>query len=467
MYQLVKGREAVKTGGDRGRRTRREPQPMTEPIQPWVSPPPPAAPGSSDTAPAAVVAADAGPAAGRPGRASRRPRAPLDNRPLVATNVPIRPGRRKPPTGHSEADRRRASTPSQPRRKPRESRKAEATRPESGAAPPRRRMPARRAGQPRRRGAEAERRLRGRLPAGAVGLAEEARRRPAPLQPEQREWERLTDATPLREQDRLLEPRAVPPTLELGTADVDLVGETEIWLTPRPDLRGAADLTQGRVVFHGTSPGLPFEIHSGGETVKITPPAGVDVGVERVNRRARASPRPASVLRVFAADGPVAGDRRRRSDLTRPGPVTVEADGKSADSPQGRTDVGHRYEPAAVRQRVGRAVPQVLPLRPADHHEPGGGSRTSRRTSAAWRSRPCGQSATSPSSCPCSTDKATRPRRPPKAAIGVLASSWPRAPTRPRSFTNSSSANSATSRPRSPRNSSSATPRRRPADEAT
>src|SRR4029077_18574043 len=87
-------------------------------------------------------------------------------------------------------------------------------------------------------------------------------------------------------------------------------------------------LANGRVVLHGTAPSLPFEILFGGKAIKVTPPPGGKVGVERVNRRAPGSKAIAPVLRFYAADGPLTIDTTSGSStLDSTGAVTVDVDG--------------------------------------------------------------------------------------------------------------------------------------------
>jgi hypothetical protein len=122
--------------------------------------------------------------------------------------------------------------------------------------------------------------------------------------------------------------------VELGSADVDLVGETELWAQATPStLASRLALAQGRLVLHGTTPSKPFEVQFGGKTVKVVPPAGGAVGVERQNRRGPGEPAAsASVLRFYASEGPVRLSTGGHDEtLEHAGAVTVEPGGSFSD----------------------------------------------------------------------------------------------------------------------------------------
>ena len=173
------------------------------------------------------------------------------------------------------------------------------------------------------------------VPAGVVGTAK------APsgvllkyiAKPEKREseWERVTTDTPLREQDRLLSLAPFRSTIELGTAKIDLVGETEVWVGTGVATQAAKlNVSQGRVVLHATPTALPFAIQFGDKLVTVNLPAGHVVGVEKLNRREQGEPIPlAPVLRFFASEGTIKfSDGTNEETITGPGAVTYESRGK-------------------------------------------------------------------------------------------------------------------------------------------
>jgi hypothetical protein len=172
------------------------------------------------------------------------------------------------------------------------------------------------------------------IPAGSVGLAKKPTGVLLRYNADRRDWDRLTEATGLSEQDRVLSLDPFRATIEVGSADVDLVRETEVWVKSTPKTQAARlALAQGRVVLHGNPSGLPFEVQSGNVSVTVATPPNVAVGVERVNRRANGeATATAPSLRVYAADGPVVVASGGASEtLEVAGWVTVGPDGKLTD----------------------------------------------------------------------------------------------------------------------------------------
>ena len=87
--------------------------------------------------------------------------------------------------------------------------------------------------------------------------------------------------------------RPLSRTIELGTAEIELVNDAELWTKSTPTtLAARLTLAHGRIVLHGTTPSLPFEIHAAGKTFTVTPPPGGAVGVERIDRRLEGEPKP-------------------------------------------------------------------------------------------------------------------------------------------------------------------------------
>jgi hypothetical protein len=125
--------------------------------------------------------------------------------------------------------------------------------------------------------------------------------------PARRDWVRITEATTLHEQDRVLNLAPFRSTLEVGQSSVDLVGETEVWVRSTPKTQAARlTLSRGRLVLHGTDSSLPFEVQLDGKTVTLSVPPGIPVGLERVSRREPGAPTAvAPALTVYASDGPV------------------------------------------------------------------------------------------------------------------------------------------------------------------
>lgn len=362
MYQLIRGPEAVRPRAARASR-QTEPTPVSEPVQPWVSARPPARPLIERFGPAAGVLAlmvvlcwsawRTLTPADLPSRASP----PLTPPAQVAVNA--EPGKAEP---KAKAGGVAAPAPSA---ETLEKGKAEAEPGKNATAAEG--APAAATAGPDPGPAKAKSKDAGAGPektkaatvvkAGSAGLARKPNGVLLRFSPDRRDWERLTDATPLREQDRLLSLAPFRATVEIGTAEVDLVEETEVWVRATPPSQAARlSLAQGRVVLHGTAPGLPFEVQFGGKTVVLTPAPGVAVGVERLNRRAPGAPTAsASLLRVHANENSVrirAG--AKEETLEGPGAITVDPAGNFSDkaskaAPSWLTET----EPTPFDQKVG------------------------------------------------------------------------------------------------------------------
>ena len=316
MYHLVKGRESVHAQAPRASR-QTEPLTVSEPVQPWVTPPPPPRPWFERYGPAGAVL----------GLilvlcwSAWKTLTPPDPSPRFVPRVAMTATGDN--AGASAITPPPASKPAEPvaavaaaKAAPLESEETKTKAAETAAN-------ARKAAAPASD-----------VPAGAVGLAKKPSGVLLRHNAERRDWDRLTEATGLHEQDRLLGLEPFRSVVELGTALVDLVGETEVWARATPPTRAARfTLAQGRVVLHGTSPSLPFEVIFGGKTITITPPPGGTVGLQRLNRRSSGEPKALPpILRVFAAEGPVTIVATGHNEtLDAAGAVSIEPTGAFTD----------------------------------------------------------------------------------------------------------------------------------------
>ncbi len=312
MYNLVKGRETVEAGSPRAPK-RTEPAPSTKPDNPWVTAP------TSDRStwdryliPLGVVALlmvlswsawmsipPAGPKARTkgPGQVALGPaKAPEEVEPA--------PPAGPPPAVVAAPEASKSAGPAQNDGTP----KADAET--KGPAP----GPTASAGATTRSGtseptdAEKKAQPRDQLPEGAIGKMEASSGPLLRWNTERREWERLGDQSPLKDRDRLLNFAPYRAALALGTARVELVGETEISVSmPSPDQETRFRLEGGRVVVRGGPAGKPVAVQFADRTVLISPPAGNPVGLERQDRRQQGSPLPSpSYLRIYSTQGEVA-----------------------------------------------------------------------------------------------------------------------------------------------------------------
>ena len=322
MYQLVKGRETLRPKKDG--ESPADDDPLAHPIQPWVTPPPPYRPLLQRYGPAVAVLGLMlvfGLGSWRtlsipePFRTARNRAIATPHPGAVAkAEKNVAEGRGTEP---SPATAALPATASEEHRPP----AAEVVpAPEKAAA---------------KEATKAETPAAG-IPAGAVAVA----RKPDGVllrfnsSPDRREWTRITESTPLREQDRLLGLDPFRSTLEFGSANVDLVAETEVWLRSTPKTQAARlTLARGRLVLQGNPSGLPFEVQSGDNTVTITPPPGVAVGVEKTNPRALGEPTAAApLLTVYVTDGPVKVTSQKETiNLETPGSVSIGPGGVTSN----------------------------------------------------------------------------------------------------------------------------------------
>jgi len=361
MYHLIKGRESVNTHAPRAS-SRTEPEPISEPVQPWVTPPPPARPWIETYGPVAgvlalilVLVATAWMTL-TPSESAPRivPSIAANATGEAAGAAALNPKPAPPAAAGPDQEAGKNEAVKAVAKEPDEAKAADAAKAEAGDATE--------SAKPAEPAAVADAEKKGAkaptdVPPGSAGFVKKPTGVVLRHNTERRDWDRLTDATTLREQDRLLSLDPFRAPIEIGTADVDLIGETEIWVrTTPPTLASRFTLAQGRVVLHGTSPSLPFEIQSGGKTVTVTPPPGGTVGVQRLNRRAPGEPaaRPAA-LRVFAADGPVKVSTGGQDEtIDGAGAVTIEPTGAFTDkvakaAPAWVTEA----EPTPFDQKVG------------------------------------------------------------------------------------------------------------------
>lgn len=328
MYQLIKGREAlVPRKRQGGPPPPPEDEPMSHPIQPWVTPPPPRRPLLQRYGPLAAVlglmvvlawSASRTLSTQEPHRTVRnlaidsargaRPAAPGGG--VVEKSGAAAPA---PVPAEAVAAKKDAPAPAGPAPADVATRPAVETPKKADAGVP-----------------EAPAAAGSAVPAGAVALARKPEGLLLRFVPERREWVRITEDTPLHEQDRLLGLDPFRSTVDFGTTAVDLVGETEVWVATTPRTQASRlTLARGRLVLHGQPSGLPFEITTDGAQVTVTPPPGVVVGIEKVNVRAPGEPTPSgSRLMVHATEGGVGvGTAKATEKLDAAGSVAVGSDG--------------------------------------------------------------------------------------------------------------------------------------------
>jgi hypothetical protein len=358
MYHLIRGREAI-VKKPRSNAGSGPASPISEPIVPWVTPPPPSRPWYERYGPLAGAMALMGVLCCS-AWLSLKPAAELQE-PGAAGPIAGHPAG-GPPPALPEFKVAEPGTPA-----PAESgelaslTKADAT-PEK---PP--------GGEP---GKEAA--VNPDMPPGVVATAEKADGVLLRYITDRREWEQLVQPTPLRSQDRILSLDPFRSRLAFGSAKMDLVGETEIVLSSAPPNQSARfQLAQGRVVLYGGSSGLPFEVQFAGKGILITPPPGGTAGVARVSWIEPGVPDSSmSVLKIYGTEGDVAleaGDLKET--LSSPGSLTWDGSRWTERSDKPGPDWVTETKPTAYDQLIGEQfLKHMRPDRPVianivDAHE--------------------------------------------------------------------------------------------------
>ncbi|SIO59938.1 hypothetical protein SAMN05444166_6212 [Singulisphaera sp. GP187] len=321
MYHLIKGRESVAPKAPRASLAS-EPEPVSEPIQPWITPEPPRQQWYGRVLPAAAVmllivllcwsawmslpppevspSPDAGPIAQGPGVDDGKLAL---NKPKNEAPVPPTDLKKGAEDLGKEATKSSLTEPGKVATKDVEGAAAEPT--EDAMVKPE-------------------------LPTGTLGKAEKPTGILLRYDPDRREWDQLTAETPLKDKNRLLNLAQLRSVLELGATKVDLVGETDLTVLPAAAKQaGRLELAQGRVVLLGAMPAAPFAIQLGKKTIEITPPPGALVGVERVNHRGSGALVASDpTLQIYANEGEVAlQSDDAKETLSGPGSITFDSEG--------------------------------------------------------------------------------------------------------------------------------------------
>ena len=332
MYHLVKGRESVAPKAPRASHAL-EPEPISEPIQPWVTPAPPRLPWLERFVPALGVLAlivllcwSAWQSLKPPSEPTPRGQGPMALN-QSAPGVPKNPDAANPraPAVAKAEDKKRpengkvAEAEAHKTNATEAATKPEATAPEEAAS---------KSAQPTLAApSEKEGTRRAALPPGVIGLTEKPTGVLLRYNRDSRQWDQLTAETPLKDQDKVLSLHPFRSSIDLGTAKIELVGESEVWiLTPLAGEAARLGLSQGRVVLHGTQPAAPFAVQFAKKTLEITPSANTAIGLERLNRREPGANLPSEpILRVYSSEGEVnleAGDAKET--LKGPGMITFD-----------------------------------------------------------------------------------------------------------------------------------------------
>jgi len=182
------------------------------------------------------------------------------------------------------------------------------------------------------------------VPSGSSGLAEKTEGVLLRYNTKQREWERLTEATPLDRPDRLLCLAPFRASITLGKTRMTLVGETEVRILSLPsDPVPALELVQGRLLVRQSASGnlkvvvsdrtasleIPtesslalerMEVRTYGQPITRTPPLAIFCIQGDVSLTVDQKPEPLKALEVAVVD--TAGQVKRSTPDSLPGWVT-------------------------------------------------------------------------------------------------------------------------------------------------
>ena len=236
MYQLVRGRETVATKPVETRRPS-APQPLTQPIAPWIAPEPPKRTWMEQYGLALACALLIMVCIFTAWRSLIVPPATVVGIPPSAESVPsIVAERSQAPVIEISPEP--------------ESTKANSA--VGSGAPEKTTPPTETVAADTSKGAQASMEAKSKAvaaPSGFSGMAEKSSGILLRYNTDKREWERLTEATPLNRSDRLLCLTPFRASITLGKIRITLVGETEVRiLSGSTDAVPALELVQGRFV---------------------------------------------------------------------------------------------------------------------------------------------------------------------------------------------------------------------------
>ena len=334
MYQLVKGREALRPRAQEAKRAQ-APEPLTKPIQPWVVPETPRrswierfgplaacialiglsiltaswslrAPQPEIVYPAfgarePVPGADVADAAGKDDALNSMPEVPQELEPVAAENIRVA-GNEK--SAAALADSAVASKPSSPADAKAVKGADSTAAGKDGAVP-----------KP--------------VSADSSGLAEGEGVVLLRYNNDQREWDRLTGSTSLLRSDRLLCLSPFRGTLTLGKIPIVLTGETEVRVLSRSaDKVPALELIQGRLILRNPPAGS-LKVGFSDRTVTLELSALSSIALERTDRREYArtvTQAPSLVVYCTAGEVPLTADLKKET-LTASDVVVIDTAG--------------------------------------------------------------------------------------------------------------------------------------------
>jgi hypothetical protein len=327
MYQLVKGRESIPRQRPDGVKPRR-PEPVTQPIQPWVAPPPPKGNLLERFGPLAACLALLGVLVVSAYKSLTPSRTEtLNNEPPLAI-VPSAPASvpGTPPTEPTAVEPTPSAGPI-PERGLVESARAEPVAATKEAATTKAETAKTETAKTGAPGEPAKTKAPIEVPAGAVGVVETAKGILLRYNADRREWERIGERTTLATGDRILCLSPFRARVLIAKVPIVLVGETHVRVLSKAAGEAPAfELVEGRALLEGSIPAGSVKVDFGGQTLTIETPARTSIGLERIGQWVYGqAPTHTAPLVVHGGDGELKlalGQARHTLD----GPGTVVAD---------------------------------------------------------------------------------------------------------------------------------------------
>jgi len=348
MYQLVKGRESTPVPrGDGVKPVVRVP--VTEPIQPWVAPAPPArhwlerfGPVAGCLALVAVLCWSAYQSLTPPPPGTQSPavpqRPPAGAAPVAegsaepgATNLPA--GNQQPAAAGAIAG---AANTGESKDAPvaAKATESEAATDTAAAASKTADDSAKPKNEP---AATPPARA---VPAGSLGVVDKVNGVLLRFNTDKREWERIAEGTTLATSDRLLCLEPFRARIVVAKTPITLIGETQVQLTSKTaEEPPAFELTDGRALIDGSAPSGSLKIGFAGLTASIDRPTHGAVGLERINLWHYGQPPtqlPPLAIHVLDGELSLALDGSKE---TLAGPGTIVADPGGRFQPRTKKDL--------------------------------------------------------------------------------------------------------------------------------
>ena len=347
MYQLVKGRESTPVPRSDGVKPVVR-VPVTEPIQPWVAPAPPArhwlerfGPVAGCLALVAVLCWSAYQSLTPPPpgtQSSGVPQGPTAGAAPVAEGS-AEPGATNLPAGNQQPAAAGAivgaadageSNDAAGAAKETESEAATGTAAASKTAD--------NSGKPKNEPAATPPARA--VPAGSVGVVDKVNGVLLRFNAEKREWERIAEGTSLATSDRLLCLEPFRARIVVAKIPITLIGETQVQLTSKTAAETPAfELADGRALIDGSAPSGSLKIGFAGLTASIDRPSHGAVGLERISLWHYGQP-PTQLppLAIHALDGELTLTLDG-TKATLAGPGTIVADPGGRFQPRTKKDL--------------------------------------------------------------------------------------------------------------------------------